>query len=295
MRNIPPLHLIAAFDAVARSQSFKQAAEELNLSDSAVSHRIRELEKLLGTPLFHRTTRVVTLSAEGAWLHQQTRAPLQALETTFGSLVQGRDVVRISALPSFARLRLVPSLTAFQRSHPDVSIAIDPTTRTVNLQQGEADIAIRFAHQAPQAPLAFHCERLLDDEWFAVAAPRYLEQFEGLDLAGLFRRANLLSHSRQPWEPWLQAAGLRISAAQRQLSYSDTGFMLDAALNLQGIALGRRSLVQRLLAERSLVRVSDTTIPCSQSYFLLASERAMVSRHGAAVMDWIRAVAAEAG
>ncbi|KEH07529.1 hypothetical protein GY14_26780 [Delftia tsuruhatensis] len=147
MRNIPPLHLIAAFDAVARSQSFKQAAEELNLSDSAVSHRIRELEKLLGTPLFHRTTRVVTLSAEGAWLHQQTRAPLQALETTFGSLVLGRDVVRISALPSFARLRLVPSLTAFQRSHPDVSIAIDPTTRTVNLQQGEADIAIRFAHQ----------------------------------------------------------------------------------------------------------------------------------------------------
>jgi DNA-binding transcriptional LysR family regulator len=292
MRNIPPLHLIAAFDAVARSQSFKQAAEALSLSDSAISHRIRELEKLLGTSLFHRTTRVVTLSAEGAWLHQQTRVPLQALETTFGSLVQGRDVVRISALPSFARLRLVPSLTAFQRSHPTVSIAIDPTTRTVNLRQGEADIAIRFAHSAPQA---FHCEQLLDDEWFAVAAPRYLEQFEGLGLAGLFRRADLLSHSRQPWEPWLQAAGLQISATQRQLSYSDTGFMLDAALNLQGIALGRRSLVQRLLAERSLVRVSDTAIPCSQRYFLLASERAMVSRHGTAVMDWIRAVAAEAG
>lgn len=295
MRNIPPLHLIAAFDAVARSQSFRLAAEALSLSDSAVSHRIRALEKLLGTPLFHRTTRSVTLSAEGAWLHRQTHAPLQALEASFGSLVQGRDVVRISALPSFARLRLVPSLTAFQRSHPAVSIAIDPTTRTVNLQQGEADIAIRFAHQAPQAPQAFHCEHLLDDEWFAVASPHYLAPFEGLGLAGLLRRAHLLSHSRQPWDPWLQAAGLRPAAARRQLSYSDTGFMLDAALNLQGIALGRRSLVQRLLAEGRLVRVSDIAIPCGQRYYLLASERAMLSRHGTLVMDWIRAVAAEAG
>lgn len=293
MRNIPPLHLLAAFDAVARRQSFRQAAEDLSLSDSAISHRIRELEKLLGATLFHRTTRVVTLSAEGAWLHQQTAAALQSLETAFGSFVQQRDVVRISALPSFARLRLVPALTDFQRRHPAVSIAIDATTRTVNLQQGEADIAIRFAREAPPPPQAFHCEHLLDDEWFAVAAPRYLEPFQGLGLAQLFRRARLLSHSRQPWEPWLQAAGLRVPAAQRQLSYSDTGFMLDAALNLQGFALGRRSLLQRLLAEGSLVRVSDVSIACSQRYFLLASERAMISPQGAAVMDWIRQVAAE--
>ncbi|CAB5721923.1 Gcv operon activator [Delftia tsuruhatensis] len=290
MRNIPPVHLLAAFDAVARHQSFNQAAEDLHLSHSAVSHRIRELERLVGATLFHRSTRAVALSPQGTWLHQQIRAPLEALEAAFGRFTHERDVVRISALPSFARLRLVPALTAFHHSHPAVSVAIDPTTRNVQLEQGEADIAIRFAHQAPQA---FHCEHLLDDEWFAVAAPRYLEPFDGLGLAALFGRASLLSHSRQPWDPWLQAAGLRIPATRRQLSYTDTGLMLDAALNLQGIALGRRSLVQRLLAEGSLVRVSDIAIPCEQRYFLLASERAMLSRHGPMVMDWIRALAAQ--
>lgn len=279
--------MIVAFDAVALWQSFKQAADQLNISNSAISHRIRELEQSLRTTLFHRTTRSVTLSAEGAYLHHQMRSALDTLEAAFSSFAHERDVVRISALPSFARFRLVPALTEFHRTHPQISISIQPTTRTVNLAQGEADIAIRFARETPEA---FHCERLLEDEWFPVAAPRYLQQLGHRSVPELFKRADILTHSRQPWDPWLAAANIRMSTAQRNVTYSDTGFMLDAALNLQGIALGRRSLVKGLLRDGSMVRVADVSIPSEQAYFLMASERAMLSRHGETVIDWIRSL-----
>lgn len=285
MRKIPPIHLIVAFDTVARLQSFSKAADELNVSYSAVSHRIRELERLLGASLFNRTTRTVALSPEGAYLYQQMKSSLDTLEAAFTGFAHERDVVRLSVLPSFARFRLVPALTQFHRTHPSVSIVIEPTTRRASIDQGEADIAIRFSQDVPEA---FHCERLLDDEWFPVAAPSYLQQIGTRSLSELFHRADLLSHSRQPWAPWLTAAGLDISTAQRNLTYSDTGFLIDAALALQGIALGRRSLVQGLLRDGCLVRISDIAIPSTQSYFLLASERAMLSRHGGAVLEWIR-------
>lgn len=287
MRNIPPIHLILAFDAVARMHSFNKAADELSISHSSISHRIRELERMLGNTLFNRTTRSVALSAEGEYLHEQMKGSLDTLESAFANFSHKRDVVRISALPSFARFRLVTALTVFHRTHPAVSVEILPTTRKVDINQGDADIAIRFTKSMP---IAYHCEHLLDDEWFPVAAPQYLQQLGSRNVLELFKRADFLSHSRQPWDSWLQKAKIQISAAQRNLTYSDTGFILDAALNLQGIALGRRSLVKGLLQSGALVRVSDIAIPSKQSYFLLASERAMISHHGSTVIEWIHSL-----
>ncbi len=184
MSNIPPVHLILAFDAVARSRSFNKAADELNVSHSSISHRIRELEKTLGATLFERTTRSVALSPDGARLHSQIKDALGALDTAFASFAQKQDVVRISALPSFARFRLLPALNEFQRNHPAISIEISSTTRKVNIDQGDADIAIRFARSMP---MAHHCEALLDDEWFPVAAPQYLAQLPDQSTLGLFK------------------------------------------------------------------------------------------------------------
>lgn len=215
------------------------------------------------------------------------QSAVATLDAAFSGLTHERDVVRISALPSFARFRLVPALTEFHRTHPQISIALQPTTQIVNITQGEADIAIRFAREAPEA---HYCELLLEDEWFPVAAPRYLQEIGNRSLPELFERADILTHSRQPWGPWLSAANIQMSAAQRNITYSDTGFVVDAALNLQGIALGRRSLVQGLLRDGGLVRISDVFIPSGQAYFLLASERAMLSRHGETVIDWIRSI-----
>ncbi|WP_082524841.1 LysR family transcriptional regulator [Pseudorhodoferax sp. Leaf274] len=107
MKSVPPTPLIAAFDAVARLRSFNRAADELCLSHSTISHRIRELEKTVGVSLFARTTRVVTLTAEGAHLHRQIKGALHTLEQAFGPHASKQSTVRVSALPSFARFRLI--------------------------------------------------------------------------------------------------------------------------------------------------------------------------------------------
>lgn len=292
MKAIPPVHLIVAFDAVARLCSFNRAAEELHLSHSTVSHRIRELERLLEMPLFTRSTRAVAPTAEGAHLHQQLKEPLRQLQEIFGAGDAGRpSVVRISALPSFARWRLVPALSRLRAQQPSPAwgVEIHPSIATVDVDRGDADIAVRFARTRPAA---YHCEKLMDDEWFPVAAPAYLEQLGVPAGAAAFRKAVLLSHTRQPWKPWLDKANIQVAASRQQgMAFTDTGFVLDAALGLQGIALGRRSLVQDLLASGALVRLGEVALPCEQSYYLLASERMAITPQGQQVMAWIRSLA----
>ncbi len=288
MKAIPPVHLLLAFDAVARRCSFSKAAEELHLSHSAVSHRIRELERLVEKPLFVRSTRAVALTAEGLHLHQQVQQPLLQLAQAFGVQDGARgSVVRISALPSFARWRLVPALSRLG-ARPSWNVEIQPSIDTVDLERGDADIAVRFARTRPAA---HHCEKLMDDEWFPVAAPAYLERLGVPAGTAAFRKAVLLAHTRQPWKPWLDKAGIRVPAQRQQgMAFTDTGFVLDAALGLQGIALGRRSLVQELLASGALVRLGEVALPSEQSYYLLASERTAITPQGQQVMAWIRSL-----
>ena len=291
MHSIPPLHLIAAFDAVMQWRSFQKAADALSLSASTVSHRVRELEKTLGVPLFTRSTRSVAPTPEGLHLHQQTKAALQALQDTFaGYAHQQRSVVRISALPSFARLRLVPALAQLQLQATGQApgIEIHASTDLADVDQGDADIAIRFARARPQA---HHCEKLLDDVWFPVAAPGYLQRLDTPAGERALRKGTLLTHTRQPWQPWLAQAGIRLAAAQRGMTFTDTALLIDAALAEQGIALARQSLVHDLLASGALVRLSDVALPAEQSYYMLASERTVITPRGQAVMDWIRQLA----
>jgi DNA-binding transcriptional LysR family regulator len=290
MRSIPPIHLILAFEAVARLCSFSKAAEALHLSHSTVSHRIRELERLLERPLFVRSTRAVALTAEGVHLHQQLKEPLLRLQQIFGADGAGQlPVVRISALPSFARWRLVPALSRLQSQGAALGVEIHPSIDTVDVDRGDADIAVRFARTRPAA---HHCEKLMDDEWFPVAAPAYLERLGVPATPAALRRAVLLSHTRQPWKPWLDKAQIKVAAARQQgMAFTDTGLVLDAALGLQGIALGRRSLVQDLLARGALVRLGEVALPAEQSYYLLVSERMAITPQGQQVMAWIRSLA----
>lgn len=289
MHSIPPLHLIAAFDAVMQWRSFQKAADALSLSASTVSHRVRELEKTLGVALFTRSTRSVAPTPEGLHLHQQTKAALQALQDTFaGYAHQQRSVVRISALPSFARLRLVPALAQLQATGQAPGIEIQASTDLADVDQGDADIAIRFARARPHA---HHCEKLLDDVWFPVAAPGYLRRLDVPASEPALRKGTLLTHTRQPWQPWLAQAGIRLAAAQHAMTFTDTALLIDAALAEQGIALARQSLVHDLLASGALVRLSDVALPAEQSYYLFASERTVITPRGQAVMDWIRQLA----
>jgi LysR family glycine cleavage system transcriptional activator len=228
--------------------------------------------RLLAQPLFVRSTRAVAPTAEGAHLHQQLKEPLHQLQQIFGAGDPGQlPVVRISALPSFARWRLVPALSRLGAQPPGWGVEIHPSIDTVDVDRGDADIAVRFARTRPAA---YHCEKLMGDEWFPVAAPAYLERLGVPAGTAAFRKAVLLAHTRQPWKPWLDKAGIRVPASRQQ-----------------GIALGRRSLVQDLLASGALVRLGEVALPAQQSYYLLASERMAITPQGQQVMAWIRSLA----
>ncbi len=288
MKHIPPIPLLLAFDAVARLRSFHRAAEELSVAHSTVSHRIRELEQRCGVALFARTTRIVTPTPEAERLLGPVRQALSTLGEAFGPAADLRTV-RVSVLPSFARFRVVPALAEFQRSHPRIAIALDPTSQMIVPRHGEADIALRFARARPVEP---HLD-LGHDEWFPVAAPSYLATLRQRALPRLFGEAMLLSHSRHAWEPWFREAGLPMPRSPRVTTFTDTGLMLDAAMRGQGIAYGRRSLLLHLLKSGQLVRLSPVSLSSAHSYYLMASERFETSPDVRVVHAWIKELVAQ--
>lgn len=283
MNHIPPIPLLLAFEAVARLGSFHRAAEELAVAHSTVSHRIRELEQLCGMALFARTTRSVTPTPDAERLLVPVRKALATLGGAFAP-VGDANVVRVSLLPSFARFRLLPALPDFQRSHPQICIEIDPTSRLIVPRQGEADIALRFTRARPAEP---HLD-LGHDDWFPVAAPGYLGSLRHRAMPALLEGAMMLAHTRHGWDRWCREAGVPVPRGNRVTTFTDTGLMLDAAMRGQGIACGRRSLLVHPLRTGQLVRLSPISVASEHRYFLMASTRYDASPQVRLVHEWVR-------
>ncbi len=283
--SIPSTQALIAFDAVARHCSFRRAAEELCITDSAISHRIRELERNLGTVLFERTTRSARLTIEGEVLLKSIVPALVTLQGAASSFKQRRTHVRLSILPSFARFWLLPRLADLQRALPDLTLDIDTNLRKVRLDQNEADLAIRFCRDPSGEGLAV--TRIMDDEWIPVASPAYAASLGDGSVGERLRSATLLEHHRQPWSPWFEQAKLEPSANCKALLLSDTAMMVDAALHNVGVALVRRSLVDRLILCGKLVALCDIALKSEASYFVICKQRSLSRRAIADVYGWL--------
>src|SRR5436853_1369485 len=169
-RKLPPLSALRPFEAAARLESFSKAAAELHLTHGAVSHQVRALEEHLGTPLFARHGKRVTLTAAGRAFAERVRASLEELAAAAESLRARReDRLTVSVLPSFASRWLMPRLIRFMDANPQVAVTVDATTVLADFAADEIDIAIRFG-VGPWPPLV--CEKFLEDEYFPVASPR---------------------------------------------------------------------------------------------------------------------------
>lgn len=215
-RKLPPLHALAAFEAVARHQSFAKAAEELCLTQSAVSHRIKALEQQFGARFFVRGHPAVALTAQGTFFLGAVIEALSTLESACSRLSVERKVVRLSIGPAFARNWLVGRLGAFYRMHSDVdlevhAIKLAQTKKLACLKTGEADVAIRYGSEEDW--LGFQCVELMRSDVFPVCSPGYREALgDSIDPGGLVT-ATLLRLPRQPWKPWFSAAGALVQRA----------------------------------------------------------------------------------
>lgn len=294
---VPPLDLLPAFEAAARHLSFTRAADELALTQSAVSRQIQALEEHVGTPLFERRARALELTAAGERLLRTTREVLAALDTTMQQLGQApaARAIAVTTTPGFATLWLIPRLGEFTRAHPDVDVRIATTHELVPLERSDLDVALRYC--APEA--AAGGSVLFGEHAFpvcspALAAERPLERPADLS-------QHVLLHFDDPraalfeWDPWLRAIGIETLRPAGHLSFSHYDQLIQAALAGQGVAMGRDPLVRDLLREGRLVAPFPERVASPRAYHLLVAERSAAREEVRAFVAWVTDRAAAEG
>ncbi len=292
---------LRAFEAVARHLNFRAAAEELSLTQSAVSRQIQGLEDDVGVPLFLRHTRAVELTGAGAQLLRALQPGMYAIDGAVRQIRQtaGRRSVAISTWASFASMWLIPRLEAFQRAHPDIDIRIDATDVPVDMDTTDVDVALRYT--LPSRVLA-SAERLFGEQLSVVASPWLLQSGEPLKTPADVNRFTLIeagdlyrSHHNEwlSWHRWSHAHGVQRLEPRRWLYFNYAHQIAQAALAGQGVALARMPMVADSLANGDLVEIlPGHRLGSPLAYWLLVGPRSRQRSEVQALVEWIRGEAA---
>jgi DNA-binding transcriptional LysR family regulator len=280
LRRLPALDPLKGFDAAARHLSFTKAAEELFLTQSAISRQIQTLEEQLGVKLFRREARRLSLTPEGEVLQRAVAETLARLADVCAGLraSQRRPRVNVSAAVGLASLWLVPRLAAFQEIEPDVDVRLSADNRMVDLAREDIDLALRYIHPDTAPPGA---TLLFEEEVFPVAAPKLAAKLPAVlrpeDLSKLTLLAFDNGHKAPwfSWEPWLVGLGLAHARPKAVLEFNQYDQLIRAAEDGRGIALGRGPLVGQLIAEGKLRPLGKSRQRvAARAYFLVRAPKA---------------------
>lgn len=277
---LPPLGAIEAFAAAARTHSFTDAARELNLTASAISRRVAQLEHTLGVALFHRVTRGLRLTAAGETYLASITPALEQLRTAGAALAPRGGSVRLATLPSFAALWLFPRLAAFEAAHPGIDLRVSTVARAPDATRDDIDLAVAIGTGGWRG---WSSERLMAMRCRPVCAPslglRKLADLERQTLLGV-------SQPRGFWRRWCREAGLPPFTPRRTLRFDGLHLLYEAAASGLGVALAFDDLVAPYLADGRLVEPFDYSFVPEQAYHLLArpGERRRAVR---IVRDWL--------
>lgn len=289
-RKLPPLNELAAFEATARHRSFTKASKELFLTPSAISQRLRQLEKRLDKQLLVRTRRSVQLTTDGARYLQAVSDALSKLVVASEDLATtGTKRVRLGIVPALASNWLIRELPEFYRRFPGIDLDIQAAITRPNIAVGEVDIAIRLGSGNWPGLEKF---KLFPDEQLAVCSQGYLKQVRTLRSPADLLNAVLLRNARLPWKPWFEKAGLEWPEPARGPLFNDSTLALQAAVDGQGVALGRRILVKNLLKQGLLVQLYEVSAATEQAFFVVYRKESLKRTEVAAFIDWIKSVAA---
>lgn len=285
---LPPLHLFPTLVAVGRRMSITQAAEDLFLTQSAVSKQMRQLEEAIGQPLLVRGHRSIAFTPAGERLFQSASSSLRQLQETLALISgqQGSHCVTISASVGITALWLLPRLGRFQQRCPDVDVRVAADNQLHSPHAHDIDLSIRYcaAHDAPPGSI-----RLFGETLVPVAHPSLgqlrLDSPEQV-AAQVLLELDLPHRPWLHWHGWLQAKGWPTSSAQRMLRYNQYDQLIQAVMAGQGIAIGRYELIAPILQDGRLVAVGDMDHSLSPySHWLVqfaaASQRHPDAQHGA--------------
>ncbi|MDA5633916.1 MULTISPECIES: transcriptional regulator GcvA [Rhizobium/Agrobacterium group] len=294
---LPSLKGLQAFEAAARYRSVTLASNELNVTPGAVSLQIRELETRLGVQLFFRKPRSIQLTREGERYYGALRTAFRMMREATAELTARSEitVLTLSCTPTFAIQWLMPRLPTFQQQHPYVDVRISVTNRLVDFSRDDVDLAVRHGFGRYEG---LESIRFIDDSTLPVCSPQLLEKYGPLQEAGDLKAVPLLhDENRNEWRRWLEAAGASDVDASGGTVFIDSNGALDAAKAGHGIALTRRSLVSRELAEGALIAPFGKDMASTLAYFLVYPRHMLDNPDLVTLIEWMlsQARSAEAG
>jgi LysR family glycine cleavage system transcriptional activator len=294
---LPSLNALRALEVVARRGSFQAAADELSVTPAAVHQLVRSLESTLDKKLILRRGRNLTPTPEAeeglGELHQAFDLIARAVRAL--RMNSSRQPLRVSTEPSFAAAWLVGRLWRFHEYHPDIEVLIDASFAVADLNQQEADIAIRYSN-ANSADLV--TVLLFEDETIPVCAPR-VESADGTKLSLESLSNHTFIHFEWPhqkrieptWSDWLDAVGRKDVSPRRVLRFTDYSMALQAVIGGQGIGLVSRPLVEDALDAGLLTIPFEQSLRNDYAYYVVATQTASERSDVRAFIDWICAEA----
>lgn len=283
--DLPPLLGLRAFAAAGRLQSLRDAAAELGVTPSAVSHQVKALEVWVGAPLFERGVRQVRLTTHGAALSDTLNKAFDSIDTGL-ELAQRKSVaatLKVAALPLFANTWMAPRLSRFEAEHPKLSLSIHTDARLYDMFAGEADVAIRNVG-APSAGL--HVRKLLDLRATPLCTPDLAKQL--LQPADLERATLIgLSVGRAGWADWLTRAGVPGLTPKRTITFDTIPEAIDAAAQGRGVMLGLLPLVWDAPSAAKLVVPFPIEPQEAGTYFVVCRKDDRANAVVRSFIEWI--------
>ncbi|SDP66436.1 transcriptional regulator, LysR family [Rhodoferax sp. OV413] len=281
---IPPIQCLLTFEALARLRSVTQAADELCVTSSAVSHRVKQLEQILGTKLFGRAD--FSLTTEGSEYLAHVREGLAILER-FPSTqsAPGKRKLRLAVTPTFARAILIPRLRQFTEAYPEIDLTLQVSIPLLDVVAEDADLIVRFG-TGRYADVEHVC--LTRDEVTPLASPAFVREHGPFDAVDDLEGARLLRSPLEPWRTWFAAHQLDWPEPADGSQFNDIGLMCDAAAAGMGIALVRLRLGAPWLDNGALVRLYARSVPSPHAHYLCWNTGAMDRWECAAFADWLK-------
>ncbi|CAI8784520.1 Glycine cleavage system transcriptional activator [Pseudomonas sp. IT-P2] len=293
---LPSLNGLRAFECAARHMSFTRAAEELNVTQTAISHQIRRLEDELGVRLFMRLKDGLALTEEGNAYLPGIRSAFLELRYSTEKLLESSNnsVLTISTLVSVASKWLLPRLPSFREAHPEIDVRISASTEWVDFRKGGIDAAIRYGDGNWPG---LRADWLMSDEIFPVCSPRLLTGDKPLNTPVDLAHHPLLQVSgvtANDWNDWLHAAGQPpLTAKGPRLTFDLAMMAVQAAIDGQGVCIGRSTYVDDDLRAGRLVAPFDLRLKSASGFYLVTPHDQAESKKIVAFRGWLSQVLAK--
>jgi LysR family transcriptional regulator, glycine cleavage system transcriptional activator len=267
-RRLPPLNPLLAFEAAARHLSFTRAADELGVTQGAVSRQVKVLEDYLGITLFDRETTGLRLTPAAERYAQTATRALDSIHraTDHLTVTHNHTTLSVRSYSSLLTRWLVPRLAGFHAKHPEIEVRLLASPDTVDFERDACDVAIAYEPRM-NGVIRHH---LFSDELSPVCSPAFADEWSLRTPADLTDVPVLVLHARRSdWAQWLNIAGHPNLRLARQIYFDDLSVLIECALQGQGIAIGQTAYLQRELCAGLLIRPFDTTLRRETGYHLV--------------------------